>query len=180
MWKQLYEVNKGAKLTEGATLVLPETLGKVARINAPAAASGETLYTVYEGQVIVLPAKEAQSNHITKAQKIPTSIFRGRHFFVCADLLNLMTLGLFSLIFLYFCAIRHSLPQNLRAFVEMPLRRIKPLYVQDSMLLYSRKCFLSSWFSPSTSSVISASSTVSGEMFTSVLPFRFTPRMLTP
>ena len=69
---------------------------------------------------------------------------------------------------------------NLRAFVEMPLRRVKPLYVQDSMLLYSRKCFLSSWFSPSTSSVISASSTVSGEMFTSVLPFRFTPRMLTP
>ena len=57
MWKQLYEVNKGAKLTEGATLVLPETLGKVARINAPAAASGETLYTVYEGQVIDLPAK---------------------------------------------------------------------------------------------------------------------------
>ncbi|MCI6865739.1 MAG: hypothetical protein MR849_06130 [Oscillibacter sp.] len=41
MWKQLYEVNKGAKLTEGATLVLPETLGKVARINAPAAASGD-------------------------------------------------------------------------------------------------------------------------------------------
>ena len=48
---------------------------------------------IYEGQVIVLPAKEAQSNHITKAQKIPTSIFRGGHFFVCADLLNLMTLG---------------------------------------------------------------------------------------
>ena len=52
--------------------------------------------------------------------------------------------------------------------------------LQDAMLLYSRKCFLSSWFSPSTSSVISASSTVSGEMFTSVLPFRFTPRILTP
>ena len=74
--------------------------------------------------------------------------------------------GRFSLIFLYFCAMRHSLPQNLRAFVEMPLRRIKPLYVQDSMLLYSRKCFLSFWLFPSTSSVISASSTVSGEMFT--------------
>ena len=42
------------------------------------------------------------------------------------------------------------------------------------------KCFLSFWFSSSTSSVISASSTVSGVMFTSVLPFRFTPRMLTP
>ncbi len=75
MWKQLYEVNKGAKLTEGATLVLPETLGKVARINAPATASGETLYTVYEGQVIVLPAKEAQPNHITKAQKYPPRFF---------------------------------------------------------------------------------------------------------
>ena len=48
------------------------------------------------------------------------------------------------------------------------------------MLLYSRKCFFSFWFSPSTSSVISASSTVSGEMFTSVLFSRFTPRMLTP
>ena len=57
VWNALYKANKGAKLTEGATLVLPETLGKVARINAPAAASGETLYTVYEGQVIVLPAK---------------------------------------------------------------------------------------------------------------------------
>ena len=57
VWGELYKANKGAKLTEGATLVLPETLGKVARINAPAAASGETLYTVYEGQVIVLPAK---------------------------------------------------------------------------------------------------------------------------
>ena len=49
--------------------------------------------------------------------------------------------GLFSLI--YFCAMRHSLPQNLRAFVELPLRRIKPLYVQDSMLLYRPKCFFS-------------------------------------
>ncbi len=94
VWSELYKVNKGAKLTEGTTLVLPETLGKVARINAPATASGETLYTVkvgdtlgaiakatygdvmkyktifernadrlvnantiYEGQVIVLPAK---------------------------------------------------------------------------------------------------------------------------
>ena len=46
VWGELYKANKGAKLTEGATLVLPETLGKVARINAPVAASGETLYTV--------------------------------------------------------------------------------------------------------------------------------------
>ena len=57
MWKQLYEVNKGAKLTEGATLVLPETLGKVARINAPAAASGETLYTVKAGDTLGAIAK---------------------------------------------------------------------------------------------------------------------------
>ena len=32
---------------------------------------------------------------------------------------------------------------NLRAFVELPLRRIKPLYVQDSMVLYRPKCFFS-------------------------------------
>ena len=32
---------------------------------------------------------------------------------------------------------------NLRAFVEMPLRRVKPLYVQDSMSLYRWKCFFS-------------------------------------
>ena len=82
--------------------------------------------------------------------------------------------------FLLFLRNAESSSANLRAFVEMPLRRVKPLYVQDSMLLYSRKCFLSSWFSPSTSNVKSPSSTVSGEMFTSVLPFRFTPRMLTP
>ena len=82
--------------------------------------------------------------------------------------------------FLLFLRNAESSSANLRAFVEMPLRRVKPLYVQDAMLLYSRKCFFSFWFSPSTSSVISASSTVSGEMFTSVLPFRFTPRILTP
>ncbi len=104
VWSELYKVNKGAKLTEGATLVLPETLGKVGRIAAPAAVDGETLYTVkagdtlgaiakatygdvmkyktifernadrlvnantiYEGQVIVLPAKQAHAIHITKA-----------------------------------------------------------------------------------------------------------------
>ena len=82
--------------------------------------------------------------------------------------------------FLLFLRNAESSSANLRAFVEMPLRRVKPLYVQDSMLLYSRKCFFSFWFSPSTSSVISASSTVSGEMFTSVLLSRFTPRILTP
>ena len=57
VWSELYKVNKGAKLTEGATLVLPETLGKVARINAPAAASGETLYTVKAGDTLGAIAK---------------------------------------------------------------------------------------------------------------------------
>ena len=59
VWSELYKVNKGAKLTEGATLVLPETLGKVARINAPAAASGETLYTVKAGDTLGAIAKAA-------------------------------------------------------------------------------------------------------------------------
>ena len=57
VWSELYKVNKGAKLTEGTTLVLPETLGKVARINAPAAASGETLYTVKAGDTLGAIAK---------------------------------------------------------------------------------------------------------------------------
>ena len=57
VWSELYKANKGAKLTEGATLVLPETLGKVARINAPVAASGETLYTVKAGDTLGTIAK---------------------------------------------------------------------------------------------------------------------------
>ena len=57
VWSELYKVNKGVKLTEGATLVLPETLGKAARINAPAAASGETLYTVKAGDTLGAIAK---------------------------------------------------------------------------------------------------------------------------
>ena len=57
VWSELYKANKGAKLTEGTTLVLPETLGKVARINAPAAASGETLYTVKAGDTLGTIAK---------------------------------------------------------------------------------------------------------------------------
>ena len=57
VWSELYKANKGAKLTEGATLVLPEKLGKVARINAPAAASGETLYTVKAGDTLGAIAK---------------------------------------------------------------------------------------------------------------------------
>ena len=57
VWSELYKANKGAKLTEGATLVLPETLGKVVRINAPVAASGETLYTVKAGDTLGTIAK---------------------------------------------------------------------------------------------------------------------------
>lgn len=57
VWSELYKVNKGAKLTKGATLVLPEKLGKVARINAPVAASGETLYTVKAGDTLGTIAK---------------------------------------------------------------------------------------------------------------------------
>lgn len=53
MWKQLYKANTGA------TLVLPEKLGKVARINAPAAVSGETLYTVKAGDTLGAIAKAA-------------------------------------------------------------------------------------------------------------------------
>ena len=59
VWSELYKVNKGAKLTEGTTLVLPETLGKVARINAPAAADGETLYTVKSGDTLGAIARAA-------------------------------------------------------------------------------------------------------------------------
>ena len=45
--------------------------------------------------------------------------------------------------FLLFLRNVESSSANLRTFVEMPLRCIKPLYVQDSMLLYRRKCFFS-------------------------------------
>ena len=45
--------------------------------------------------------------------------------------------------FLLFLRNAESSSANLRTFVEMPLRRVKPLYVQDSMLLYRRKCFFS-------------------------------------
>ena len=57
VWKALYKANKGAKLTAGVTLTLPEKLGKVARINAPAAVSGETLYTVKAGDTLGAIAK---------------------------------------------------------------------------------------------------------------------------
>ena len=51
MWKQFYKANKGA------ALVLPETLGKVGLIAAPAAADGETLYTVKAGDTLGAIAK---------------------------------------------------------------------------------------------------------------------------
>ena len=57
VWGELYKANKGVKLTAGMTLVLPETLGKTARINAPAAADGETLYTVKTGDTLGAIAK---------------------------------------------------------------------------------------------------------------------------
>lgn len=94
VWKALYKANNYAKLTPGAQLVLPDTLGTAKRIGTPVAGDGETLYTVkagdtlggiakavygdvmkypaifernsdrltnantiYEGQIIVLPAK---------------------------------------------------------------------------------------------------------------------------
>ncbi len=57
VWSELYKANKGAKLTEGATLVLPETLGKVALIAAPAATDGKTLYTVKAGDTLGAIAK---------------------------------------------------------------------------------------------------------------------------
>ena len=57
VWKALYKTNKGAKLTAGVTLTLPEKLGKIARINAPAAVSGETLYTVKAGDTLGAIAK---------------------------------------------------------------------------------------------------------------------------
>ena len=57
VWSELYKANKGVKLTEGATLVLPETLGNVARINAPVAAGGESLYTVKAGDTLGAIAK---------------------------------------------------------------------------------------------------------------------------
>ena len=59
VWGELYKVNKGAKLTEGVTLILPKTLGKTARISAPAATDGETLYTVKSGDTLGAIAKAA-------------------------------------------------------------------------------------------------------------------------
>lgn len=50
-WRELYKANKGA------ALVLPETLGKVWLIAAPAAADGETLYTVKAGDTLGTIAK---------------------------------------------------------------------------------------------------------------------------
>ena len=42
--------------------------------------------------------------------------------------------------FLLFLRNAESSSANLRAFVEMPLRRVKPLYVQDSSLVWAVLC----------------------------------------
>lgn len=57
VWKALYKANKGAKLTAGVTLTLPEKLGKTAKIANPVAAQGETLYTVKAGDTLGTIAK---------------------------------------------------------------------------------------------------------------------------
>ena len=57
VWKDLYTANKGVKLTEGTVLTLPETLGKAVLVGAPAAADGETLYTVKAGDTLGAIAK---------------------------------------------------------------------------------------------------------------------------
>ena len=57
VWKALYKANKGAKLTAGVTLTLPEKLGKTAKIANPVAAQGETLYTVKAGDTLGAIAK---------------------------------------------------------------------------------------------------------------------------
>lgn len=57
VWKDLYAANKGVKLTEGTVLTLPETLGKAVLVGAPAAADGETLYTVKAGDTLGAIAK---------------------------------------------------------------------------------------------------------------------------
>ncbi len=70
VWKQLYKANDGAKLAAGATLTLPETLGKTARIAAAAAAEGETLYTVKGGDTLGSIAQTVYGN-----SKLYTAIF---------------------------------------------------------------------------------------------------------
>lgn len=57
VWKDLYTANKGVKLTEGVKLTLPEKLGKTVLVGAPAAADGETLYTVKAGDTLGAIAK---------------------------------------------------------------------------------------------------------------------------
>ena len=81
VWGELYKANKGVKLTAGVTLVLPETLGKTARINAPAAADGETLYTVKSGDTLGAIARAAYGD----AMKYKTIFERNADRLVNAD-----------------------------------------------------------------------------------------------
>lgn len=57
LWKELYNANKGAKLVPGVQITLPEKLGKTARIAAPVAGAGESLYTVKAGDTLGAIAK---------------------------------------------------------------------------------------------------------------------------
>lgn len=68
-WKELYNANKGAKLVPGVQLTLPEKLGKTARIAAPVAGAGESLYTVKAGDTLGAIAK-ATYGDVTKYQAI--------------------------------------------------------------------------------------------------------------
>ena len=81
VWGEFYKANKGVKLTAGVTLVLPETLGKTARINAPAAADGETLYTVKSGDTLGAIARAAYGD----AMKYKTIFERNADRLVNAD-----------------------------------------------------------------------------------------------
>ena len=61
MWSELYKANKGAKLTEGTTLVpLPRRPMGCDEVQDHFERNADRLVstnTIYEGQVIVLPAK---------------------------------------------------------------------------------------------------------------------------
>lgn len=69
VWKELYNANKGAKLVPGVQLTLPEKLGKTARIAAPVAGAGESLYTVKAGDTLGAIAK-ATYGDVMKYQAI--------------------------------------------------------------------------------------------------------------
>lgn len=69
VWRELYKANKYVKLTAGVELTLPVKLGNTARISAPAAGAGETLYTVKAGDTLGAIAK-ATYGDVTKYRAI--------------------------------------------------------------------------------------------------------------